>query len=131
MNKIVKHRAYEGLNDYGVQYQNTADRAAAVGVEFPLEKVDPVLALLQQPDPVTNLPRNELTLLFANDTAPEIREYIQRYILSPIPSQGGTKDPDTAIDLLRHRGESDIEYLGRLSSEITKFNESNNSEGAQ
>lgn len=130
MNNIVKHRAYQGLKDYGVQYQNTSERAVAVGVEFPPEDVDPVLALLQAPDPVTNLPRNELTLLFANDTAPEIREYIQRYILSPIPSQGGTKDADTAIDLLRHRGESDSEYLGRLSSEITKFNESNNSEGA-
>lgn len=134
MDKIVKHRAYRNLKDYGVQYRNTSARAASVGVEFPPEEVDPVMKIIQQPDPKTGLPRNELTLLFAADTNPEIREYLQRHIIAPVASQGGTSDPDVAIDMIRHRGESDEQYVERLSGEIKSYNESvnqSNNQGAE
>lgn len=130
---IARHRAYANLTDFGHQYRNTADRALAVGVTFPPEQVDPVMKIIQQPDPLTGFPKKDLTLLFAADTNPEIRDYIQRYIIHPLPSQGGTSDPDAAIDMLRRKDETDAQYIERLSGEIKSFNESVNmfnSEGA-
>lgn len=76
-----------------------------------------ILSLIFAPDPVTGVPRSDLAVLMSKDTAPQVSQFIRDNLLSPRSvSFVSVDDPDLALQGIKSRNESLVDYADRLRS---------------
>lgn len=126
--KLIQFPEYKSISRE--QYDELCKRSNSVSPldlvnGSPVEKdSDNILNLIFAPDPVSGIPRSDLAVMYSKDTAPEISQYVRDTLMQPIaPSitdENGNPvfcpDADAALDTMRNKGESFVEYAERLRS---------------
>lgn len=58
-----------------------------------------ILGLIFAPDPLTGMPMSDISLYLSEKTNPQVRDYVQRFLMSELPKVSTmTKDEDAALD---------------------------------
>lgn len=70
------------------------------------------------PDPVIGKPSSDLHFMYARDKNPMVAEFIRDTLCSPVPHGTTFEDPDEAMQMMKSRTESKIEYIERITKII-------------
>lgn len=87
----------------------------------PPRSIDPALAVVFAPDPVTGLPNSDIAQFVNPSTSPEVSAYIKNRLMIENPSSPRTSNSDDAFKSIPHIGESLTEYGSRMADTL-KFN---------
>ena len=90
---------------------------------------DELISEIFAPDCFTGFPRGDLRLVLNNDTAPEIRKYVQNSLLKKIEFGVGAPDMDSCPDdnISAQFGVERDNYIKELQSVVKKIYKSNQS----
>lgn len=120
MNKELRKKMQQGLCTLPIDWDKFNDTMSRLtgdcsGESYPATDVQ-VLDVIYGVDPVTKLPRGDYAVYLDKNTSPEIREYIQRNLLTErTPSASVEFDKgDEVFDFIRERNESMDDYTRRI-----------------
>lgn len=77
---------------------------------------NPLITEIFAPDPVTHLPHSDLHIVMSNDSRPEVAQFIRDQLMQPLGDCVRTDNEDDALEMVKSRHESFVEYAERLRS---------------
>ena len=111
-NSQVKVINFRGLRSMSETEAAKLRVPRSADMDFPHENsmLDDIFA----PDPVTGNPNSDLFIRLQGD--PSMREYIDKYLSSPVPSVAkiDEENKDLALQMIKSKYESANEYLSRI-----------------
>lgn len=81
---------------------------------------DDVLGTIFAPDPVTGIPRSDLSVVLSKSSAPEIGQYIRDQLMRPVETGVSIDDAQLALDMTMTKKDSLESYASRLK-ELSNF----------
>lgn len=84
----------------------------------PPRSIDPALAVVFAPDPVTGLPNSDIAQFVNPNTSPEVAAYIKHRLMTENPSSPRTSNADDAFKSIPHIGENLSEYGTRMADTL-------------
>ena len=84
------------------------------------KKENPLLDVIFALDPVTKIPRGDISMYLSDKTSPEVRAYIQQNLMYEMPISDGVPDGVDITPYIREKGETEFEYANRLQEMMLK-----------
>lgn len=109
INQLREYPEYSNLPDDAQDERKHSFLSDHVKLEL-----DPILALIYAPDPVTGIPRSDVALEYSSDVSDELHQYIRSVLQQPRQSSSAGDDPDLALASIKDLRESNEEYFNRL-----------------
>lgn len=120
--ELIKFPNYSHLTreDYDKMIASSINSPKISVVESSNSEQDSLINFIFAPDPLTGVPRSDLAFSMSKDISPEVAQFIRDNLQRPIEMNERTENPDLAIDTIKSRSETLIEYADRIKEIVNK-----------